>query len=183
MSPPRTFALILSVCASAALAQESRPGQQLTPPSTPRAAATATGLDPASFANEAAAANAYEIEASQIALRRTQSTKVKTFAETIINDHRRAQKELQDAAKSDQVSLSAELSTQQRQTLAALEQAQESDFDNAYLSAQMKAHDQGIRLLGSYSDSGPPGGLKTYATAHYPILRTHMVRAQSLTNP
>ncbi|MFN3634412.1 MAG: DUF4142 domain-containing protein [Rhizobium rhizophilum] len=183
MTPKLTLAIILLTWSTAAYAQESQPAQQLTPATTPGQAATTLALDPAGFAKEAAAANAFEILSSEVALRRGQSPEVKAFAQTMINDHRRAQMDLQNAAKSDNVSLPEDLSMEQKQTLLALEQAEVSQFDSAYLSAQMKAHDQAIQLLGSYSADGPPGGLKTYATAHYPALRTHMVRAQSLTSP
>lgn len=64
--------------------------------------------------------------------------------------------------------------------MLALEHAEESQFDNAYLFAQMKPHDQAILLLGSYAADGPPGGLETYAKAHYPAVGNYMVRTQSL---
>jgi putative membrane protein len=182
MTPKKTFAIILLTCSTAAYAQEGKPAEQLTPATTPGQAAATLALDPAGFAKEAAAANAFEILSSEVALRRGLSPEVKAFAQTMIDDHRRAQRELHDSATSDNVSLSEDLSMEQRQTLLALEQAEESQFDSAYLSAQMKAHDQAIQLLGSYAADGPPGGLKTYATAHYPAVRNHMVRAQSLTS-
>ncbi|MBX9469818.1 MAG: DUF4142 domain-containing protein [Rhizobium sp.] len=183
MTLKMTAAMILMTCSTTAYAQEGQPATQQTPPVTPSQAATVVALDPVGFAREAAAANAFEILSSEVALRRSQSPDVKQFAQTMVDDHRRAQKELQDSAKADNVNLSEDLSMEQQQTLLALEQAEESQFDSAYLSVQVKAHDQAIQLLSSYSESGPVGGLKTYATAHYPKVRTHMVRAQSLTSP
>jgi putative membrane protein len=173
-------AATLLATTSMAPAQENTPAQQMPTTTAPSAATT---LDPAGFAKEAAAANEFEIMSSEVALRRSQASEVKQFAETMINDHRRAQDELQAAAKSDSVNLSLELSMEQKQTLQALEQAEESQFDSAYMSAQMKAHDQAIALLGSYADKGAAGALKTWATAHYPTVRTHRVRAESLTSP
>lgn len=178
----RMFALTTAsvlVMATAGLAQQTTPIQQLPTTAAPDTAA----LDPAAFAKAAAAANEFEILSSQVALKRSQTETVKEFAQTMIDDHGRAQKELEDATKGDQISMTVELTMEQKQTLQALEQAEESQFDSAYLSAQSKAHDQAISLLGSYADKGAAGGLKTYATAHYPTVRTHKVRVESLTNP
>jgi len=89
---------------------------------------------------------------------------------------------LTEAAKADSIALVLGLSMEQKQTHTALEQAEESQFDAAYMSSQMKASDQAIRLLGAYADHGPAGSLKTYAIANYPLVRMHKVRAQSKTN-
>jgi putative membrane protein len=166
---------------TASIAQESIPAQQLTPPVTQ--SRLAPTLEPAGFANQAASGNAFGMLSSKLALRRSQTPEIKEFAQTILNDHQRAQDELRHAAKSETVILSEELSNEQKQTLLALEQAPENQFDAAYLSAQMKSHGHAIQLLGPYSADGPGGGLKAYARAHFPALRIHMVRAQSLTNP
>lgn len=178
----RLAAVSLALFAGHAMAQQSPPAQALTAPDAPSQAATAAALEPAAFARQASAGNAFEIRSSELALTRTQSEAVKDFAQTMIDHHTRAQTELQDAAKSDGVRLSEEPSKEQTQMLMALEQADESQFDSTYLSAQMKAHDQAIQLLGAYADSGSAGGLKTYAAAHYPTVRTHMVQAQGLTS-
>jgi putative membrane protein len=172
-------ATLLAATATAS-AQENTPAQQLPTTTAPSAATT---LNPAGFAKEAAASNEFEILSSEVALKRSQTPEVREFAQTMIDDHRRAQDELQAAATADSVNVSLELSMEQKQTLQALEQAEESQFDSAYLSAQLKAHDQAIALLGSYADKGEGGALKTLATAHYPTVRTHKVRAESLTNP
>jgi putative membrane protein len=163
-----------------AVAQQTAPIQQLP---TPQASAEMQALDPAGFVKLAVASNDFEILSSELALRRSQDPQVRDFAQTMLDDHRRAQEQLQSAAEADSVALVLELSMEQKQTLTALEQAEESQFDSAYMSAQMKAHDEAIRLLGAYADNGPAGSLKTYAVANYPLVRTHKVRAQSLTNP
>ncbi|MCC8931952.1 DUF4142 domain-containing protein [Rhizobium sp. 'Codium 1'] len=160
-------------------AQQTAPIQQLP---TPQPSAETEALGPAGFVQQAAASNEIEIRSAELALRRSQDPQVTEFAQTILDDHRRAQEQLQSAADADSVAIVLELSMEQKQTLMALEQAEESQFNSAYMSAQMKAHDEAIRLLGAYADHGPAGSLKTYAVAHYPLIRTHKVRAQSLTN-
>jgi putative membrane protein len=163
-----------------ARAQQSMPIQQLP---TPQPTAEMEALGPADFAQQAAASNEFEILSSNLALQRSRDPQVKEFAQVMLDDHRRAQEQLQSAAEADSVAIVLELSMEQKQTLAALDQAEESQFDSAYMSAQMKAHDQAIRLLGAYADKGPAGSLKTYAIANYPLVRTHKVRAHSHTNP
>ena len=166
--------------APTAHAQDTTPVQQLP---TPEASEETKALDPAGFAQQAAASNEFEVLSAELALRRSQDVEVRKFAETMLDDHRRAQQQLQTAAEADSVAMVTELSMEQKQTLTALEQAEESQFDSAYMSAQMKAHDEAIRLLGAYADNGAAGSLKTYAVANYPLVRTHKVRAQSQTSP
>ncbi len=165
---------------STAMAQQAAPIQQLP---TPEASAETKALGPAEFAKQAAATNEFEILSAELALKRSEDEQVKAFARTMLDDHKRAQGQLTEAAEADSIALVLELSMEQKQTLTALEQAEESQFDAAYMSSQMKAHDQAIRLLGAYADHGPAGSLKTYATANYPLVRMHKVRAQSQTNP
>lgn len=160
-------------------AQQTAPIQQLP---TPQPSAETEALGAAGFIQQAAASNEFEIRSAELALRRSQDPQVTEFAQTMLDDHRRAQEQLQSAADADSVAIVLELSMEQKQTLMALEQAEESQFNSAYMSAQMKAHDEAIRLLGAYADHGPAGSLKTYAVAHYPLVRTHKVRVQSLTN-
>jgi putative membrane protein len=161
-------------------AQENTPAQQLP---TTAAPSMMVELDASGFANEAAASNQFEILSAEVALKRSQSPEVKDFAASIIKDHRRAQDELQAAAKADSINLTVNLTAEQVQSLKALEQAEDSQFDSAFLSAQMKAHDRAISILGSYADAGEAGSLKTWATAYYPTVRMHKVRSQSLSNP
>lgn len=178
----RLFAIAAAtlVLAPTAGAQQAAPVQQLP---TPQPTAEMEAFGPADFARHAAAANEFELLSSNLALKRSQDAKVKDFAKTMLDDHRRAQEQLQAAAAADSVAMVLELSMEQKQTLTALEQAEDSQFDSAYLSAQMKAHDEAIRLLGAYADKGPAGSLKTYAIANYPLVRTHKVRAHATTNP
>jgi putative membrane protein len=165
---------------STAMAQQAAPIQQLP---TPEASAETKALGPAEFAQQAAATNEFEILAAELALKRSQNDEVKDFARTMLDDYKRAQGQLSEAAKADSIAMVMELSMEQKQTLTALEQAEQSQFDPAYMSSQMKASDQAIRLLGAYADHGPAGSLKTYAIANYPLVRMHKVRAQSQTNP
>lgn len=165
---------------STAMAQQTTPIQQLP---TPQASAETKALGPAEFLQQAAAINESEILAAELALKRSQDEQVRTFARTMLDDHKRAQDQLTEAAKADSIALILELSMQQKQTLTALEQAEESQFDAAYMSSRMKAHDQAIRLLGAYADHGSAGSLKTYAIANYPLVRMHKVRAQTQANP
>ncbi len=176
-----SLAAAIALClVSTAMAQQAAPIQQLP---TPEASAETKAFGPAEFAQQAAATNEFEILAAELALKRSQNDEVKDFARTMLDDYKRAQGQLSEAAKADSIAMVMELSMEQKQTLTALEQAEQSQFDPAYMSSQMKASDQAISLLGAYADHGPAGSLKTYAIANFPLVRMHKVRAQSQTNP
>ncbi|MDQ0455587.1 DUF4142 domain-containing protein [Rhizobium paknamense] len=172
------LALLYAASVSAQQAPQMPPPAVQTPqPPTP-ANNQAKAPTPQEFAAQAAAANLFEIKAAAIADQKAQSEAVKAFARQLAQDHRRAQAELVEAAKSENIQLSETLPEEQQTRLEALEAAPDQ-FDAAFLSAQVNMHEQAMRLMSAYADQGKAGPLKTYAASEFATLRMHFLRAQS----
>ena len=135
-----------------------------------------------SFARKAAVSNRFEIDAAKIALEKGKDQSAMKFAQDMMNDHSESLVELEEAAKAENVSIPATLDPDNTAKLAALNKAPTTDFDQAYLSTQVAAHEDAVRMFMAYSKDGPDGALKNYATKTVGTLRTHNIRIHGLTH-
>lgn len=143
--------------------------------------ATAQDNPNLAFAQKAAAMNRFEIEAAKLALDLGKDAPAKEYAKDMIEDHSKSLIELEEAASAEQVPLSKELDPESSRKLQALREAPAADFDQAYLSTQVVAHEAAVQLFMSYSKDGPDGALKNYAAHAIGTLRTHDIRIHGLT--
>jgi putative membrane protein len=134
------------------------------------------------FATKAAISNAFEVEAAKIEIAKGRANDAKQFAQDMVKDHGKAGTILRDAAAQDGVALPDALDDEHKQKLAAFEQSDPSNLDQAYLSTQLTAHQQAVKLFDAYSKRGPDGQLKRSAEKLLPDLRMHLTRVQALTS-
>ncbi|WP_051558870.1 DUF4142 domain-containing protein [Allorhizobium undicola] len=170
------------IFSTASFAQQTMPA---SPPAAQMPAASSKGSQqalaptPKDFALQAAAGNLFEIQSAALAEKRAVSVEIKAFAHQISKDHQQAQQDLKRAAKDENITLPKTLPAELQDKLKALE-ASTDQFDAAFLSAQVSAHEQTLALLQAYSDKGEKGALKTYAIAQTGTIRMHLVKAQNL---
>ena len=136
---------------------------------------------PQAFAQKAALSNIFEIEAAKLALERGKDPSAKMFAADMIADHQQAGIALANAAGQEHVQLPAALDAEHSQKLEALKSSSDKDFDQAYLSTQVTAHEEAVSLFADYAKSSPSGALKSFAEKTLGTLRTHNVRIHGLT--
>jgi putative membrane protein len=83
----------------------------------------------------------YELQASQLAQQKAQSTDVKNYANMIVADHEKYNTALQSLAQSKGVTLPTSLTRQQEQRLGALRGATGRAFDAAYVREMRRVND------------------------------------------
>lgn len=137
-------------------------------------------VDAQQFADTAASSNMFEIESSQLALERSQNDEVIAFAELMIADHTAAGEEMTAAAEQDGVTPAAEMMEKHQTMLDDLTAAEDVQFDEAYIDAQVAAHEEAVALFEGYSTDGQEGALKTFATDTLPILEQHQEHVNGL---
>lgn len=145
------------------------------------AAPASAAEPPQDFAAEAAAANLFEVQTSELALKRSQDGDVKELARIILADHQKAQRDLVASAKTDGIGLPRRLDAAHQARLKALKAQAGNKFDKAWLNAQADTHTEALALFTDYSANGAPGALKTFATATLPSLQAHMQRVHDFT--
>lgn len=137
---------------------------------------------PEDFARQAAISNAFELQAAELVVKRGKDPRAIDFAKDMLRDHGKASAELMEAAKADGISLPNGLDDRRKKQLEALQAATEKDFDQAYLSTQMTAHEDAVTLFDAFAKSGNAGALKTFAQRTIGTLRMHTVRVHDLTD-
>ncbi|MBY9063639.1 DUF4142 domain-containing protein [Sphingomonas yunnanensis] len=147
---------------------------------TPTATAPASGGQ--SFANTAAASDAFEIETSRLALTNASSPAIKRYAQAMIDAHEASTAKLKTVAAglSPAIQPVATLSADQQQTMESLRAAKGSAFDSAYVAAQSAAHQQTLDVLKAYAASGDVPALKTFAQGLVPTVTAHLNMAKGL---
>ena len=147
--------------------------------STPTAPAMSAAQ---SFANAAAASDAFEIETSRLAVSKGASASVKSFAQNMIEGHTASTAKLMTAAAAASPAISPDptLSPEQQQTLDQLKTLTGSAFDQAYIAAQTAGHQRTLDTLKSYAASGDTASLKTFASNLVPTVTAHLNTAKGL---
>jgi len=128
------------------------------------------------FVQKATIGGLFEVQTSQLALQRSQNDSVKAFAQKMIDDHTKANNDLQALLPSttvDPKSINQALDPPHQKMLDKLTAASDKDFDGLYIHLQKKAHHEAIDLFSDYAKSGDDATLKTFAAQTLPELQNH----------
>lgn len=138
------------------------------------------------YVAQAASADQYEIEASQLLLEHSKNAPVRAFAQQMIDDHRAATQKLQAAARdADLQAPPARLSAKHQQQIAELRAATTaanayaggaagSTIDQVFISQQRGAHAEAIALHQGVANGGNmPDPLTAHARETLTIVQGH----------
>lgn len=128
-----------------ALSAPPPPASSLIPPGAPTHAAPVAALDDATIIAIFDAANTWDIETSQLAVRKSRNKDIRTFAETMIHDHSAVRKLGRDLAAKLKVTPTPPgkdfaLAIDHADAMRTLEQASGAAFDKAYIDHEVSYH-------------------------------------------
>ncbi|WP_322966369.1 DUF4142 domain-containing protein [Sphingomonas fuzhouensis] len=148
----------------------------------PASTQTATTSAAQSFANTAAASDAFEIATSQLALTNGASASVKSFARKMIEAHETSTAKLKTltAGMTPALTPNPALNAEQQQTLDRLKGLNGKAFDEAYIAGQTAGHQQTLDALKAYATTGDAPQLNTFATDLIPTVTAHLNMAKGL---
>jgi len=136
-----------------------------------------------SFAKQAAAAGNGEVALSQIAVERAANAEVKRFAQTMIDDHKKANDELKSLSHQEKITLPDEPTAEQRAAADRLRQQSGSSFDKAYVQQMLADHQKAVDLFRKASaDNGVDTNLRQFAGKTLPTLEHHLQEVQDLSS-
>lgn len=125
--------------------------------------------------------NIAEVQTGQLALSRTQDPRIKTFAQSIVDEHGKALQELQQLAASNGLQLPEGADLVHRAVAADLAQLSGVEFDQQYLSMfGIADHKSFLGLLDQAARAAASPALRTYAQKLLPTEARHLERAQQL---
>ncbi|MEN5149398.1 DUF4142 domain-containing protein [Pseudomonas orientalis] len=131
------------------------------------------------FVESAAQGGITEVEAGKLALEKSSSADVKTFAQHMITDHTKANQELMALAKKLDIEVPDDAALTDKAKKAILEMRDES-FDKAYANNQVDAHEKTVALFKKEAESSDNAELKAFATKTLPTLEAHLEKAKAL---
>jgi putative membrane protein len=150
--------------------------------SSPPLASAQSVTDPEKFAATAASANMFEIESSELALEQATTDEVRQFAQQMIDDHTLAGEKMKAAADEDGITPPTTMAEKEQSQLEELQAAEGAAFEEAYLTAQVAAHDEAVELFGSFAENGEDSALRTFAAETLPTLQEHQTAVHDLTD-
>ena len=134
------------------------------------------------YADMASASDLFEIESSQLALERTQDAEIREFAQMLVTDHQNSTAALREAAQTADpaVTVNPALTPAQQADIDTLTAAGEAEFDQAYLDAQVRAHQLALAMLQGYAEQGDVESLTQHASETAGPVEQHLERAREL---
>lgn len=128
---------------------------------------------------EIAYSNISEITTGQLALKKSQSADVKSFAQKMIDDHTTAQKELQALADSKGVKLPTEPDAKHKALSKVMAGLSAEAFDKRYMKqGGINDHENTHKLLARVQDRAKDPDLKAYAAKTITVVDQHLTLAQ-----
>lgn len=157
------------------------PGNTTADNGTPRTMSDAEVKALREFANAAAIADMYEIQAGNIAWERSKSPEVKKFGRMLIADHTGSSAKLKVLADQNEGSVTDTLDDAHQQMIDQLENADENAFDATFIKQQIDAHQKALALYEGYAKSGGPEEFQRFAKETAKTIAMHLERARGLT--
>jgi predicted outer membrane protein len=132
------------------------------------------------FAMKAYSDGLAEIMLGRLAMERATQPDIKAFAERMIKDHTECNNKIVELARKKGIALPATIDAIENVGINRLAGMSGSDFDKAYMKAQMCAHEDALRLFEHQSCKGEDPELKELATKAIPTLQDHTKSAFEL---
>jgi putative membrane protein len=134
------------------------------------------------FAQMATEAGQKEVNLGNIALERAENPQVKKFAQRMVDDHTKANKELLDILnrKNAAVAAPADKPKQHEKVVEKMAELRGTQFDRAFMRHILQDHRKAVALFAAEAKSGQDPALKEFAEKTLPTLKEHLQMAQDL---
>ena len=131
---------------------------------------------------QAASADQFEIQSSQLAMQASQNAAVRNIANMLITDHTQTTQSLMAAAAAARLRPPPPTILPAQQSLLNQLRAAGTgySFDQAFQQVQVQAHQQALSLHQGYATSGDVPALRTAAGGAVPIVQRHLGMLQTL---
>jgi putative membrane protein len=181
----RFFASVsfLTALALPAAAQIGNPAgvDPATPQSAPGVPAPhTTNTQDKLFAQLLGAGGMAEVEFGKIADGKAQSSSVKDFARRMVQDHSRANEQLEKLAKRANIPLAGELGPDEKAMKDELDRSSARSFDLAYMQGQLVGHQKAVILLQYEIGQGQDSELQRFAAESLPVVIGHLEMARAV---
>jgi putative membrane protein len=135
--------------------------------------------DEQAFIKEAVQGHVAEVQLGELAAQRAQNESVRRFGEMLRTDHQAALKRATELAKSMQVEPPTQPTTEAGGFYEGLSQLSGSQFDAAFVSHMVTAHEAAIAKYSRHASSNN-AAIASLVADSLPTLKAHLATAQTL---
>jgi putative membrane protein len=150
---------VVALAAAATLAcgdgtrdQSNAAGNPNATPANPAVGTSGDNRDVQDFVTKAANVNMAEIQLGRLAEQKAQSPQVKDFARQMVEDHTKANNELEQIARAQNIQLPTALDQDHQDAMQKLQGLSGADFDREYIDAMVDGHQDAVDLLKDHAD-------------------------------
>jgi putative membrane protein len=158
-------AALIGLMAQPALGQDQRP----VAPATQQLA-----MEDLEFATKAAQGGLKEVKFGELAQQQAARDQVKQFGQRMVEDHGKANDQLKQIVQNKGIELPQQLSDEDQQKYAELQQKSGAEFDQAYTDEMVSDHEKDIDEFQKYVDAGKDSDLTSFAGQTLPTLKEHL---------
>jgi putative membrane protein len=133
----------------------------------------------AKLIRQIAADNLLEVRLGELAQHQATNRTVRKFAERMVTDHGKLEKQWTDLAAKHGLPIKAALSSKKQKKIDRLRQATGATFDREYMIAMVKGHAKTAAELEVQVDSGRSEPVRKMAGYTLPIVRDHLLAARA----
>jgi len=132
------------------------------------------------FVTKASASGLAEVNAGMLATKSASDPAVKKFAQHMVDDHTKANKELLALADKLRLRAAMKQDAEHERMEGQLMKLSGAAFDREYMAGQVKDHEEAVALFEKQSKSGSSAELKDWAGKTLPTLRHHLKMAKEM---
>ncbi|HWG43997.1 MAG TPA: DUF4142 domain-containing protein [Gemmataceae bacterium] len=132
------------------------------------------------FVMKASASGLAEVNLSTLATTRAGNAAVKTFAQHMVADHSKANRQLLMLANKHSLTAAKTMDEKHTKLFEKLSKMEGADFDRAYMEGMVKDHEEAVKLFEKESKEGDNKDLKAWAGETLPTLKKHLQMARDL---
>jgi putative membrane protein len=132
------------------------------------------------FIQDAAKANQDEINLGKLAQQKSSNPQVKSYGQTLVNDHTKNLKELENLAAKKGVSVESHQGATARSEYQLLQGMSSAMFDRSFVSQMEQDHEKAISMFEQALKDTQDPDLRNYINSTLPVLRKHLTEARDI---
>lgn len=136
------------------------------------------GRSDAKFIEKAATGGRAEVELGKLAQQKAMREEVKEFATRMVEDHGKANAELEKIASANNVKVPADVDKKTRKEIDKLSRLVGGDFDRAYMKRMVKDHKEDVEDFRKEARSKQATEARAFAQDTLPTLEEHLAMAE-----
>jgi putative membrane protein len=141
---------------------------------------SAMSPDDKEFVIQAASSNLAEVTLSELAFTRSEDATVKAFSQRMLNDHGRANEELQKIAAVKGLALPTGLDQDRQKGVDSLRGQPAAQFNRAYAAQMVTDHEKAVAMFQSAETAVQDPDVRGWVVKTLPTLREHLQHAKTL---